>query len=686
MKDQNKISELNPYSFDLSAIYRKSNTIFHAIQSNNLVFFVGSGVSKAYNPDIPNWSELLNSLLSEVNISNEEKKEEIIYLIKKGKFSIAAEAIKKYSILDNANKDLAIDRIIGSIIEKRLKSKNSNDLLHLAILDFGVPIITTNYDPIFEDIINKQNINRFKKTPITYTDENQAEEILLPQNLKENYIFKIHGTINQSQRLIIDESDYLDFYFYEKWPRTLRLLRHIFATKMVIFIGFSISDPELLLLLRESIKYSSSYQHIAIMHEDNITEIENELLKSNYRIEPILYKDHSHLPLLILETRNMFPKESLPLSLTQNAFELRKGLKYIKKQSFFVPESTIILFGSFAKYGVLSTKNSDLDLLIISNENYIDKPFIRIQNKETNNRQFDIVIITRTDFELGLKVGDPFICSVLTTGCPIEDSSDIFGTLARGFRPNYNYESVKNRIYQNLITIWLRLCVYKNSDNIIELYQAYHRFCLSAMQLFLIEDFYSIESVLSLSLLGNSRFTLYEFDKHFKIKNKFFFSNIIKVSKREINIREFPISSPFVIFSNLFFSVNNHLNKEKLGFLQPSKYILKSNIDYLVEEYNNIKNNLDNLSQEILVKHGDYGETTYVENELLTSFNDFITIENDSISICDYLFFFNLHNRLKSINSFNIYKFINTEDIKEIMEDLISNWEIEINNWTQQCL
>ena len=83
MKDQNKISELNPYSFDLSAIYRKSNTIFHAIQSNNLVFFVGSGVSKAYNPDIPNWSELLNSLLSEVNISNEEKKEEIIYLIKK---------------------------------------------------------------------------------------------------------------------------------------------------------------------------------------------------------------------------------------------------------------------------------------------------------------------------------------------------------------------------------------------------------------------------------------------------------------------------------------------------------------------------------------------------------------------------------------------------------------------------
>jgi hypothetical protein len=273
---------IHPYWIDYSDLYIRADAISHAYHSGNLVFLLGSGASKAYSSAMPNWNELLVGLLSDIKLQNAKQKEEITEHIKNQQYLLAAEAVKKFGDYDTDNKDLAVDELVGKIIKQRTNYADENPILHLSILDFGVPIITTNFDTIIEDLIAEHKVPGYKPSPITYEDQDDVASLLNPTRMHENYVFKLHGSIHKIQRLILDENDYADFYFHRKWSTSLQLLRHVLATKMVIFVGFSLSDPEIMPILREATRYSSSYQHIALMHERSLTAIQKDSLRSNY--------------------------------------------------------------------------------------------------------------------------------------------------------------------------------------------------------------------------------------------------------------------------------------------------------------------------------------------------------------------------------------------------------------------
>jgi len=187
---------------------------------------------------MPNWHQLLIALLSEVQIENTHQRQEITSLIKSQRYLLAAEAIKKFGTFNTDKRDLAVDSQVVKILKQRMSISERNSSLHLAVLDFSVPIFTTNYDNIIESLISEYNIEGYRHTTLTCQDEEDAAILLSPTIEHENYIFKLHGSIDRTQRFILDEADYSDFYFHAKWATSLQLLRHTLATKMVVFIGF----------------------------------------------------------------------------------------------------------------------------------------------------------------------------------------------------------------------------------------------------------------------------------------------------------------------------------------------------------------------------------------------------------------------------------------------------------------
>ncbi|MCL6589177.1 MAG: SIR2 family protein [Firmicutes bacterium] len=666
-----------PYWMDFSDLYKKADAICHAYNSRNLVFFLGSGVSKAFNPMMPNWSELLNNLLSEIRTGSPQQRDEILKLINSQRYLLAAEAIKQYAISDTDNKDLAIDQLVAKILQQRMNRSDHNPILHLAILDFSVPIFTTNYDNIIETLIADYKVDSYNRTAITYEDEQDAANFLSPSKKYKNYVFKLHGSVDKAHRLILDEKDYSDFYFNARWPISLKLLRHTLATKMVVFIGFSLSDPEIMLILREAMRHSASYQHIALLHKPEVSPIEIDVIRSNYRVDPILYEEHSHLPLFVMEMRNFYHRENISLQIKAEKIKLLQAFQEIKKEEKLQPDCSVILFGSYAKYGPLSQPQADIDVLFLT-DCFVSKS--RVQSEAANRtlqRKIDATVMQRSEFEKLLRYGDPFASSVLVTGCPLEDIDGSYGTLSRGFIGNYDYNLVLQNAMNRYRIRWIRLCIYRDAE-LQDYLQACHQWSMSLMQLFLIKNNYPLDSLLSMSLLGNARFTIREFAVRFggDFEEEFFVS--LMHSAKGISLNKDTSRPSLQQMIERFIKILRTKYKiSDLEMLFPGEFIKHTDPSNIIKIYIKLSSILESLSRGKVTISFGYGGAINTEGFFLETFDEICRTSEKGISFFDCLFFFRLHDNivkngiqkdLDSEKSILICKFIQDQWIEEMSD------------------
>lgn len=200
-QDSSVYGPSHPYWMDFSVLHRHADTIARAYHSRNLVFFIGAGASKYHTTQMPTWAELLEDLVAEIQLDNSVELAEVLRLINNKRYPLAIEAIKQYAFADSIDSDMEVDRLVARIIRQRLARSSSNPLLHLAILDFSVPIFTTNYDNIIESLLEEYSPSNYRKTALTYQDEIDAAEYLSPWPAQENYVFKLHGSIDRVQHL-----------------------------------------------------------------------------------------------------------------------------------------------------------------------------------------------------------------------------------------------------------------------------------------------------------------------------------------------------------------------------------------------------------------------------------------------------------------------------------------------------
>lgn len=529
-------SLMHPYFIDFSDLYKRAHDIAHAYQSGNLVFFLGAGASRANNKSMSSWKELLDKLSKRLQFDNKMSRQEIGKLIEQGHYTLAAEAIREYMKASQQDKHRSVDEAVAKLLRqkqmKREEKDRENPALHLAILNFGAPIFTTNFDTVIEDIIAE-----YKLAPdyprYTYQDENDAENLLDPTKDQDKYLFKLHGSIHKSQRLIFDEQDYADFYFYAKWPASLQLLRYILASKMVVFIGFSLSDPEFMSILREATRYAGSYQHIAFLEKSETSPIERKMLQQTYKVDPILYDDHCQLPHYVMEMRTFFPRENIALQLKASLPALEKAVADIKRTQNIPEICSTLLFGSFAKYGCLEEPKNDIDLLFLI-EGKCPHKHVKSLPK-CLDRNLNVTFMPRAEFAAQLRKGDTFACSVLVTGCALEDADDYFRTFARGFRGRYSYEIMLQSAQSRYGEHWQRLYTNHNADAGTYL-KACHHWSLALMQLHILKDgnFVQIDepdSLLELSLLGNFRYTINRFVAIFEQADEEFILKLMRGAK-----------------------------------------------------------------------------------------------------------------------------------------------------------
>lgn len=228
-------------SIQLSNIKR----ISEASTNNKLVVFVGAGVSM--NSGVPSWSQLIKALKQELPQSLETENDDL----KVAQLYKNSRGHKEY--FEKIKTELRCGKVYPNPI-------------HDAILDLQpCHIITTNYDDLMEQTIR----NRGLQYQIIKKDSD------LPYTQYANMLIKMHGDFD-TNNIVLTENDYYDYK--DNYPLINAFIQSLFATKLVLFIGFSFNDMNLKMIINSMQKLlKKDFQPVYLL-----SDISNDIVHSTY--------------------------------------------------------------------------------------------------------------------------------------------------------------------------------------------------------------------------------------------------------------------------------------------------------------------------------------------------------------------------------------------------------------------
>lgn len=203
-------------------MYKKElDHIVDASKNNALTFFVGSGISAISNA--PTWKELTDEICKTLGRKPQEKYSSDDYL----------QLPQKYYYSINQDDEEYYKFIKKHIIIKDLKPNQFHrELLNLTPTSF----ITTNYDTLIEDAA-VQFCQSFKVV---------SQDSDIPLIYGDRFILKMHGDF-QHNNIVLKEEDYLNYS--ENYKLIETLAKSVFSTNTVVFIGYSLNDYNIKLIL-----------------------------------------------------------------------------------------------------------------------------------------------------------------------------------------------------------------------------------------------------------------------------------------------------------------------------------------------------------------------------------------------------------------------------------------------------
>jgi hypothetical protein len=203
------------------------------------VIFAGSGLSVWSG--LPNWKDLIEKLIGFVEQ-------------KTGTTQAAA-----HRSFINGDLLVSADHLVRKISRVELAQFLSSDLnfanacphrVHQLLESLGPKcFITTNYDQLIE----KRFILSTGQMPKVVTNRQVADFADIIRADAQNFVFKIHGSIENSESIVISESDYYEIilnHFSAASGPVLEAIKILMVTRPIIFLGYSVRDPDLLLVMR----------------------------------------------------------------------------------------------------------------------------------------------------------------------------------------------------------------------------------------------------------------------------------------------------------------------------------------------------------------------------------------------------------------------------------------------------
>jgi len=222
--------------------------IQQAKANNKLVVFVGAGVSN--NSGVPTWGNLIDALKRELPI---EKIAEENDSLKIAEYYYNFRGHKEY---------------FEKIKEVLKYGKVSYNPIHNAILDLEPShLITTNYDDLIEQSIKPRNLQYH----VIKKDSD------LPYIQTDRLVVKMHGDFDTGN-IVLKEKDYLDYS--KKFPLIDSFVKSLFATKFILFVGFSFSDYNLRFILNHiQSLLQDDFQPVYMMVDETVNHVVREYYK-----------------------------------------------------------------------------------------------------------------------------------------------------------------------------------------------------------------------------------------------------------------------------------------------------------------------------------------------------------------------------------------------------------------------
>lgn len=243
---------------------------------------VGAGASAGAG--LPLWGKFLNDMLAfAIKTASVSTKKATDYeaLIADGKYLPAASGLKAEL------GSFFADYIKEIFVDSRPKPTDlHNAMLELDLLQF---VLTTNYDTLLERTF------RTKDSDVTVCTFKDAGEVRRSLSRREFFILKAHGDASRSgDGIILTEQDYRAILFKE--PAYQHMLATMFSMYTVVFVGTSMTDPELNLMLNyvaSTFQPDSGPTHYAALTKERINEIEMERWFKDFKIKviPVSEKD-----------------------------------------------------------------------------------------------------------------------------------------------------------------------------------------------------------------------------------------------------------------------------------------------------------------------------------------------------------------------------------------------------------
>lgn len=197
------------------------NEIINAIKNKSLVVFAGAGVSMYTPTSLPDFKNLTKQIAegSGKELKNKDSCE--VFL---GNLNACGTDVNK----------LAANILSGASLE--------HNKLHKAIVDLfqsneDIKIVTTNYDKMFEQVIEER-----EETVKIYNVP------ALPLGNDINGIIHIHGNIDNPKYMVLTDEDFGRAYLTDGYVS--KFLVQLFSSYTVLFIGYSYNDTILRYLTR----------------------------------------------------------------------------------------------------------------------------------------------------------------------------------------------------------------------------------------------------------------------------------------------------------------------------------------------------------------------------------------------------------------------------------------------------
>lgn len=256
--------------------------LIREIADRRALVFVGAGLSKAAHATMPTWPALLKNLSPKLQ--------------KKADQTLVSKLVNQNRLLDAA-------QIITDGVERadlnaslravfQLRPPRYHDIYKdLLQLDLKT-IVTTNYDEFLEKNFDHHSGGNAAYDVCKHTSNNFLSAIRSPQRV----IAKMHGCITEPDDLVLDRLSY--FHARQRNHSFFSVMSALFTTHTVLFLGYSLGDPDLQIILENINSASeSAHGHYALLprmeHRSMVRAI-----KQSYNISCIEYAagDHTVVP------------------------------------------------------------------------------------------------------------------------------------------------------------------------------------------------------------------------------------------------------------------------------------------------------------------------------------------------------------------------------------------------------